>query len=106
MAMNAVNQGIATLQHLHEGGLSKCIEATGRRNELLGHWAADLMHLADKVAYASMLNEIDIAAAGRNDMIFKLRADFEHAGIPVTEMELDAAAKRFFRDAVEDVLKD
>ena len=86
-------------------GMARKMQAEARCNELIGLWAADLMGRSDRFSYAITLNDIAIAAAGRNDMFFKLREDFEEAGIAITDRELHEAAERLFEEAVEEILR-
>lgn len=81
------------------------MQAEARCNELMGLWAADLMGRSDRYSYAITLNDIAIAAAGRNDMFFKLRQDFDAAGIAITDWELHEAAEQLFEEAVEEILR-
>jgi hypothetical protein len=54
-----------------------------RRNRLIGHWAADRMHLtpAEKDAYARAVVQADFEEAGDEDVIRKLLGDLTAAGV-------------------------
>lgn len=54
-----------------------------RRNKLLGLWAADLMDLAgsDAEAYAKTVVLSDLEEAGDDDVLRKVRADFDIKGV-------------------------
>jgi len=54
-----------------------------RRNKLLGLWAADLMGLtgSDAEAYAKTVILSDLEEAGDDDVLRKIRADFDVKGI-------------------------
>jgi hypothetical protein len=91
------------IMRLVTSGVANEFHATSRRNFMIGRWAAELM-ARDSLAYAIELNDIDIAAAGRNDMFFKLRADLEAAGIFMSDPQLHDIANGFFNAAAEEIL--
>lgn len=92
------------IQRLVSSGVAYEFEATARRNFLLGFWAGGLIGLDDCLAYAIELNDLDLAAAGRNDMFFKLRADLEAVGIIKNDPELHAIATVFLNQAADNIL--
>jgi hypothetical protein len=55
-----------------------------RRNKLLGLWAADLLGKADPDAYAKEVVLSDLVEAGEEDVVRKVVADFEAAGVAMT----------------------
>lgn len=60
-------------------------KAEARRNKLLGLWAAELLGKADADAYAKEVVVSDFEEAGDDDVFRKVRADFDAAGIAVTD---------------------
>jgi hypothetical protein len=58
-----------------------------RRNRLIGHWAADRMHLtpAERDAYAKSVVQADFEEAGDEDVIRKLLGDLTAAGVEADE---------------------
>ncbi|MEO0467083.1 MAG: DUF1476 domain-containing protein [Pseudomonadota bacterium] len=61
-----------------------------RRNKLLGLWAAELLGKtdADAEAYAKAVVLSDLEEAGDDDVLRKVRGDFEAAGIDRTEAQI------------------
>jgi hypothetical protein len=80
---------------------------TARRNRLFGVWAAEKMGLAageSVEAYAKAVVAADFEAPGDDDVIAKVRADFDAKGIVVTEAELRAELARAAAEARRQVL--
>jgi hypothetical protein len=63
-------------------------KALARRNKLAGLWAAGLLGKADPDAYAKEVVVADFKEAGDEDVFRKLRADFDSAGISVSDQEI------------------
>jgi hypothetical protein len=63
-------------------------KALARRNKLAGLWAAGLLGKADPDAYAKEVVVADFEEAGDEDLFRKLRADFDSAGISVSDQEI------------------
>jgi hypothetical protein len=63
-------------------------KALARRNKLAGLWAAGLLGKADPDAYAKEVVVADFEEAGDEDVFRKLRADFDSAGISVSDQEI------------------
>lgn len=87
----------------HEGDHARREEADfkliARRNKLVGLWAAGLMGRADSEAYAKEVVMADLEEAGHDDIIRKLRADFEAAGKPKTDAEIEAKLHEMHAEA-------
>lgn len=62
----------------------------GRRNKMLGIWAAELMGKADREAYGLEVIEADLKSVGDEDVFLKIRADFDLAGVAKTDDEIRA----------------
>lgn len=71
---------------------------TARRNRLVGLWAAEKLGRTGEAAeaYAREVVQADLEEAGDEDVVRKLMADFDAAGILVSRAELAEvlAAKR------------
>ena len=63
-------------------------KALARRNKLAGLWAAGLLGKADPDAYAKEVVVADFEEAGDEDVFRKLRADFDSAGISVSDQDI------------------
>ena len=64
--------------------------ATARRNKLLGLWAAEQMGLGgeDAQAYAKEVVKADLVEPGEEDVVRKLRADFDAKGIAQSDHQI------------------
>jgi hypothetical protein len=74
---------------------------TSRRNRLLGQWAAKKMGYSDDQAeaYAKEVIRADFQEAGDEDIVRKLVADLEKAGVPTDEAEIRAQLDHKATDA-------
>ena len=65
-------------------------KATARRNKLLGLWAAEKLGKsgADAEAYAKAVVMSDFEEAGDHDVLRKVKADFDAAGVARSEDEI------------------
>ncbi len=75
-----------------------------RRNRLLGQWAAQLLG-RDADSYAKDVVAADLQEAGEDDVVRKLRSDFDAAGISVTDDEIREKMFAFLQDAMAEVTK-
>lgn len=80
-------------------------KATSRRNKLLGLWAAEKLGKAgDAVeAYAREVVRADFEEAGDQDMVRKLRQDFDAAGLAITDQDIARAIDECMGRAIRDV---
>jgi hypothetical protein len=80
-------------------------KATARRNKMLGQWAAAKLGLsgADADAYAKAVVLADFEAAGDEDVIGKVRTDFDAKGVASSEQEIRRQLESFFLKAVEEL---
>lgn len=64
--------------------------AEARRNKLLGLWAAELLGKTDDEAnaYAKDVVAADFEEVGHEDVVRKVKADFDAAGVARTEDEI------------------
>jgi hypothetical protein len=76
------------------------LKTTIRRNQLLGMWAAEKLGLvgsdADKYAKALATDTID---PERNDMLSRLRTDFDAAGVIQSDEQILSVMNRFTLEA-------
>ncbi|MCD1266534.1 DUF1476 family protein [Shinella sp. AETb1-6] len=65
-------------------------KAEARRNKLLGLWAAGLLGKSgdDADAYAKEVVAADFEEAGHEDVVRKVKADFDAAGVARSEDEI------------------
>ena len=77
--------------------------ALARRNRLLGLWAAGLLNQADPEAYARDVIAADIEEAGHEDVLRKIKADFDAAGVAQSEADIRVRMLEFLAQAVEQV---
>ena len=80
-------------------------KATSRRNKLLGMWAAEkLGKQGDEAdAYAREVIRSDMQEAGDDDVLRKVRGDFEAAGIQQGEGELRRTMDELMAQAVAQI---
>jgi hypothetical protein len=74
-----------------------------RRNKLTGAWAARLMGKADAEAYAQEVVAADFEEAGDDDVVRKLSADFQEAGVTVSEEDIRAKLMEFMAQAATQI---
>lgn len=75
-------------------------KAEARRNKLLGLWAAELLGKSDADAYAREVVAADFEEAGNEDVVRKLRADFDAAGVAQTDDQIRLKMMELFPVAV------
>jgi hypothetical protein len=80
-------------------------KATSRRNRMLGMWAAEKLGRTgeDADAYAREVIRSDMQEAGDDDVLRKLRADFEAAGVTLADAEIRRAMDDLMAKAIADV---
>lgn len=74
-----------------------------RRNKLLGLWAAGLLGKDDAETYAREVIKADFQEAGDEDVFRKVRADFDAAGVTVSDDELRTKMVDLLNDATGQV---
>ncbi|WP_034854887.1 DUF1476 domain-containing protein [Sinorhizobium sojae] len=80
-------------------------KALARRNKLLGLWAAGLLNKADPEGYAREVVAADFEEAGHEDVVRKVKADFDAAGVAQSEDEIRMRMIEFLGEAVEQIQK-
>jgi hypothetical protein len=80
-------------------------KATARRNKMLGLWAAAKLGKTgpDAEAYAKAVVLADFEEAGDDDVLRKVRSDFDAAGIVITETQLRQTMDELMATAVTDL---
>lgn len=80
-------------------------KATARRNKLLGLWAAGLLAKSDPEAYASEIVAADFEEAGHEDVVRKIKADFDAAGVAISDDDIRLRMVELLSEAVTQVQK-
>ncbi len=80
-------------------------KANARRNKLLGLWAAQQLGLAgaDAEAYAKQVVVADFEEAGDDDVLKKVRTDFEAKSIAQSEAQIRAKMSELMARAVDEI---
>lgn len=80
-------------------------KATARRNKLLGLWAAGLLGKAGDAAeaYAKEVVMADFEEAGHEDVVRKLRRDFDAAGVTVSDQDIRHTMVQTMEEAIRQV---
>jgi hypothetical protein len=80
-------------------------KATSRRNRLLGQWAAEKLGKTGEAAdaYTREVIRADMQEAGDEDVVRKLRGDFEQAGVQQSDDEIRRTMHQLMAQAVEQI---
>ena len=78
-------------------------KAEARRNKLLGEWAAGQLGRDDAEAYAKEVIMSDFEEAGDDDVFRKIRADFDAAGVSVSDEDIRSKMSELLATAVEQI---
>jgi hypothetical protein len=83
-------------------------KATARRNKLFGLWAAGQMGLSGDEAqeYAKSVVKADFEEPGDEDVLRKVRADFEAKGVDQSEHQLERTLIEMMTEAVSQIETD
>lgn len=79
-----------------------------RRDKLIGLWAAGLMGLtgADAEAYAKQVVEADFEEPGPEDVIRKIKGDFEASGVDKSDHQIRRQLEDCEKEAREQVMSE
>ena len=79
-----------------------------RRNKLVGLWAAELMGLtgADAEAYAKQVVEADFEEPGPEDVIRKIKGDFEARSVDKSDHQIRRQLEDCEKEAREQVMSE
>ena len=78
-------------------------KAEARRNKLLGLWAAKLIGHSEPDLYAREVAAADFEELGHEDVVRKLKADFDAAGLAIEEAEIRVRMDDLLHDALAEV---
>jgi hypothetical protein len=80
-------------------------KALARRNRLLGLWAAEKLGLQGEAAqaYAQEVIKADLQEPGEEDVFRKLRADFDKAGVALSDHQIRREMEERLNEAIEQV---
>jgi hypothetical protein len=80
-------------------------KATARRNKLLGLWAAEKLGKSgvDADSYAKDVVASDFAEAGDDDVLRKVKTDFDAAGVAQSEHQIRRTMDELMAQAIEQV---
>jgi hypothetical protein len=83
-------------------------KATARRNKLVGLWAAEKLgkSAADAEAYAREVVRSDMQEAGDEDVIRKIRSDFDTAGVQQSDHQIRRTMDEKLEEAVAQIEAD
>nr|WP_306267510.1 DUF1476 domain-containing protein [Pararhizobium sp. IMCC3301] len=76
-----------------------------RRNKLLGLWAAEKLGFAEEKAaqYANAVVASDFDEPGDEDVFRKVRADFDEAGVTLSDQELREKMLMLMGEAIKQI---
>jgi hypothetical protein len=79
--------------------------ALARRNKVLGQWAAEQLGLSDQEAsaYTEEIRKSVVVAQGDEQIVRKLRQDFESAGVSVSEGEIQERMNELLAKAITQI---
>lgn len=79
--------------------------AESRRNKMIAEWAAAKLGIAGSALedYIKAVRKADLAEKGDDDVVRKIRADFDAKNIAVTDMEIREAMLKFLETAVTQI---
>ena len=80
-------------------------KAESRRNKLLAEWAAAKLGITGPALedYVKAVRKADLAQKGDDDVVAKLRQDFDAKGVAVTDAEVRKALGDFLAQAVAQI---
>jgi hypothetical protein len=80
-------------------------KATARRNKMLGLWAAEKLGLtgAEADSYALSVVMADLEEPGENDVMRKIRKDFDAKGVAQSDHQISRTMTELMAKAVSDI---
>ncbi len=80
-------------------------KATARRNKLLGLWAAEKLGMsgAEADAYAKSVAVVDLEEPGEQDVMRKIRKDFDAKGVVQSDHQISRVMDELMAKAVADI---
>ncbi|MFV2091932.1 MAG: DUF1476 domain-containing protein [Hyphomicrobiales bacterium] len=79
--------------------------STARRNKLLGLWAAELLGKTGEAAagYAKEIVKADLEEAGHEDVVRRLRADFDAGNVQQSDHQIRRKMDELMGKAIEQI---
>ena len=77
--------------------------AESRRNKALAEWAAAKLGITDVEAYIKDVRKADLATKGDDDVVAKVKADFDAKGVAISEDDIRAKLSEFLAQAVTEI---
>ena len=79
--------------------------AESRRNKMIAEWAAAKLGITGPALedYIKAVRKADLAEKGDDDVIRKIRADFDAKGITVSDAEIRETLLKFLETAVDQI---
>lgn len=77
--------------------------AESRRNKALAEWAAAKLGISDVDAYVKEVRKADLAEKGDEDVVRKVKSDFDAKGVDVSADEIRAKLSEFLAQAVTEI---
>lgn len=77
--------------------------AESRRNKALAEWAAAQLGITDVEEYVKAVRKADLAEKGDDDVVRKVKADFDAKGIAIGEDDIRAKLSEFLAQAVTEI---
>ncbi len=77
--------------------------AESRRNKALAEWAAAQLGITDVETYVKDVRKADLAEKGDDDVVRKVKADFDQKGIAISEDDIRAKLSEFLAQAVAEI---
>lgn len=80
-------------------------KAESRRNKMLAEWAGAKLGVTGAALedYVKEVRRADLAEKGDDDVLRKVKADFDAKGIAISEADIRAAMNEFLAKAVNDI---
>jgi hypothetical protein len=80
-------------------------KATARRNKLVGLWAAEKLGLSGPAAdaYAKEIVAADFEAPGDNDVVHKLRKDFDAKSVSQSDQQIAVVMNEMMAQAIAQI---
>lgn len=102
--MTALDQREAAFENKFAHDEEVRFKVTNRRNKLLGLWAAEQLGKDDAAAYAKEVVLADFAEAGDEDVVRKVQADFDAAGVAITPDAIRAKLNELLPTAKQQIM--
>ncbi len=80
-------------------------KAESRRNKLLAEWAASKLGISGPAVedYIKAVRKADLAEKGDEDVVRKIRKDFDDNAVKVSDAEIRKAMGQFLAEAVKQI---